>query len=113
MRKRSSIPSLTESAVAAAVRMKQKQSDARWMDRALALARRGEGLASPNPMVGAVLVRADRKIGEGFHVYDKLKHAEILALESAGRQARGATLYVNLGAMFPSRSHRPVYTSDH
>lgn len=66
------------------------------MDRALALARRGEGLASPNPMVGAVLVRADRKIGEGFHVYDKLKHAEILALESAGRQARGATLYVNL-----------------
>jgi diaminohydroxyphosphoribosylaminopyrimidine deaminase/5-amino-6-(5-phosphoribosylamino)uracil reductase len=76
--------------------MKQEHSDERWMDRALALARKGRGLASPNPMVGAVLVRDGRNVGEGFHVYDKLKHAEILALESAGRRARGATLYVNL-----------------
>ena len=66
------------------------------MDRALALARRGEGLTSPNPMVGAVLVRNNRVVGEGFHTYDGRKHAEILALESAGNQARGATLYVNL-----------------
>jgi diaminohydroxyphosphoribosylaminopyrimidine deaminase/5-amino-6-(5-phosphoribosylamino)uracil reductase len=96
MRKHSFTLFLTEPAVAAAVRMKEKQADARWMDHALALARHGEGLSSPNPMVGAVLVRGGRKVGEGFHVYDKLKHAEITALESAGRRARGATLYVNL-----------------
>ncbi len=76
----------------------------RWMARALALARRGEALASPNPMVGAVLVgasgaplgRKDEIVGEGFHTYAKLHHAEILALEKAGPAARGATLYVNL-----------------
>jgi diaminohydroxyphosphoribosylaminopyrimidine deaminase/5-amino-6-(5-phosphoribosylamino)uracil reductase len=75
-----------------------------WMARALALARRGEALASPNPMVGAVLVgangarlgRKDEVVGEGFHTYAKLHHAEILALEKAGPAARGATLYVNL-----------------
>jgi len=68
----------------------------KWMDRALALARRGEGLTSPNPMVGAVLVKNARVIGEGFHTYDGLKHAETLALESAGNKSRGATLYINL-----------------
>jgi len=66
------------------------------MDRALALARRSEGLASPNPMVGAVIVRNGQVVGEGFHTYAGRKHAEILALEAAGKQARGATLYVNL-----------------
>jgi diaminohydroxyphosphoribosylaminopyrimidine deaminase / 5-amino-6-(5-phosphoribosylamino)uracil reductase len=67
-----------------------------WMARALGLARRGEALTSPNPMVGAVLVRDGRIVGEGFHVYDKLRHAEIDALRKAGDSARGATLYVNL-----------------
>src|SRR5579862_120976 len=76
--------------------MSRKQVDEHWMDRALALARRGEGLASPNPMVGAVIVRKGRVVGEGLHTYDGRKHAEILALESAGKSARGATLYVNL-----------------
>src|SRR5271163_2690851 len=66
------------------------------MDRALQLARRGEALASPNPMVGAVLVKNGGVVGEGFHSYEKIKHAEIVAIESAGRKARGATLYVNL-----------------
>ena len=66
------------------------------MARALALARRGEALASPNPMVGAVLVRNGRIVGEGFHTYDGLRHAEIIALEAAGSAARGATLYINL-----------------
>ena len=66
------------------------------MARALELARRGEALASPNPMVGAVLVRDAQVIGEAFHTYDGLHHAEILALEAAGDRARGATLYVNL-----------------
>src|ERR1700730_15600539 len=71
-------------------------SDEQWMAHALALARRGEALASPNPMVGAVLVRNQRVVGEGFHTYDALKHAEIIALEAADSAARRATLYVNL-----------------
>ncbi len=65
------------------------------MARALELARRGEALASPNPMVGAVLVKDGRVVGEGFHTYEGRKHAEIIALERAGRKARGATLYIN------------------
>ena len=68
----------------------------KWMSRALALARRGEALASPNPMVGAVLLRNGRVVGQGFHTYDGLRHAEIIALEAAGKAARGATLYINL-----------------
>jgi diaminohydroxyphosphoribosylaminopyrimidine deaminase/5-amino-6-(5-phosphoribosylamino)uracil reductase len=68
----------------------------RWMARALELARRGEAQASPNPMVGAVLVRDGRVVGEGFHTYAGLRHAEVAALEAAGSAARGATLYVNL-----------------
>ncbi len=67
-----------------------------WMDRALELARQGEGQASPNPMVGAVLVRDARVVGEGFHTYAGLRHAEVLALEAAGEAARGSTLYLNL-----------------
>jgi diaminohydroxyphosphoribosylaminopyrimidine deaminase/5-amino-6-(5-phosphoribosylamino)uracil reductase len=66
------------------------------MDRALELARRGVALAGPNPMVGAVLVKNGRVVGEGFHTYQKIKHAEIIALESAGNKSRGATLYINL-----------------
>jgi diaminohydroxyphosphoribosylaminopyrimidine deaminase/5-amino-6-(5-phosphoribosylamino)uracil reductase len=73
-----------------------KLSDERWMEKALALARRGEALAHPNPMVGAVLVRDGRVVGEGFHTYDGLRHAEILAIEQAGNRARGSTLYLNL-----------------
>jgi len=68
------------------------------MRRALELARQGVGLASPNPHVGAVIVSPSggEIIGEGFHTYDGLKHAEVLALEQAGESARGATLYLNL-----------------
>ena len=66
------------------------------MARALELAHRGEALAHPNPMVGAVIVKNGRVAGEGFHTYDGLRHAEIVALENAGAAARGATLYVNL-----------------
>jgi diaminohydroxyphosphoribosylaminopyrimidine deaminase/5-amino-6-(5-phosphoribosylamino)uracil reductase len=53
-------------------------------------------LAHPNPLVGAVLVKNNRVIGEGFHVYDNRDHAEIVALKKAGEKARGATLYVTL-----------------
>ena len=70
--------------------------DYKWMARALALARKGEALAHPNPMVGAIVVANDRAAGQGFHTYAGMKHAEILALEEAGGHARGATLYINL-----------------
>lgn len=66
------------------------------MARAILLAHRGVGLTHPNPAVGAIVVRNDRAAGEGFHTYDGKKHAEILALEQAGADARGATLYLNL-----------------
>jgi len=61
------------------------------------LARKGIGLASPNPLVGCVIAAPDGKvIAEGFHQYDWRDHAEIVALKSAGAKARGAKLYVNL-----------------
>src|SRR3984957_1213840 len=72
------------------------ERDREFLARALELAAKGEGLASPNPMVGAVLVRDGNLIAEGFHTYDGLRHAEIIALEAAGENARGATVYVNL-----------------
>lgn len=72
------------------------ESDLRWMERAAALARESVGLASPNPAVGCVLVRDGAVVGEGFHRYDARDHAEIVALKSAGENARGATAYVTL-----------------
>ena len=71
-------------------------TDAVCMGRALELASHGLALTSPNPMVGAVLVRKGKIVGEGFHTYEGVRHAEIIALEAAGEAARGATLYVNL-----------------
>ena len=72
-------------------------ADVSFMERALELAAGGIALASPNPMVGALLVRDGVIIGEGFHTYEGIKHAEVLALEAAaGDSARGATLYINL-----------------
>ena len=67
-----------------------------YMRRALELAARGAGLTSPNPMVGAVLVKDGRVVGEGSHTWDGMRHAEIIAIEAAGAEARGATLYINL-----------------
>src|SRR5882724_4477072 len=66
------------------------------MQHALTLARKGVGLASPNPMVGCVIVREGQIVGEGFHQYEWRDHAEIVALKSAREKARGATLYVTL-----------------
>src|ERR1700722_8317594 len=66
------------------------------MDEALELARQGLGRTSPNPAVGAVLVKDGQIVGRGFHTYAQAKHAEVMALEEAGAQARGATLYVTL-----------------
>ncbi len=70
--------------------------DEQYMQQALDLAARGMGWTSPNPMVGAVLVRDGQVVGEGFHRRAGTPHAEIHALQAAGPMARGATLYVNL-----------------
>ena len=66
------------------------------MQHALDLARKAIGLASPNPLVGCVIVNNGEIVGQGFHEYDGLKHAEVLAIRAAGEKARGATLYVTL-----------------
>jgi diaminohydroxyphosphoribosylaminopyrimidine deaminase/5-amino-6-(5-phosphoribosylamino)uracil reductase len=67
-----------------------------YMRTALALAREGVALASPNPMVGCVIVRDGEIVGRGSHTWQGLKHAEVIALEEAGERARGATAYVTL-----------------
>lgn len=67
-----------------------------FMKEALELARQGVGRASPNPAVGAVIVKDNHVIGRGFHTWSGLKHAEIAALDDAGGEARGATLFVTL-----------------
>jgi diaminohydroxyphosphoribosylaminopyrimidine deaminase/5-amino-6-(5-phosphoribosylamino)uracil reductase len=66
------------------------------MRRALALAERGRGHVSPNPLVGAVVVRAGRVVGEGWHARLGGPHAEVMALARAGVAARGATMFVTL-----------------
>ena len=71
--------------------------DARHMARALALAERGRGRTSPNPMVGAVIVDAEGVVvGRGAHERAGGPHAEVVALTDAGDRARGATLYCTL-----------------
>ncbi len=67
-----------------------------YMKTALRLARKGEGRTSPNPMVGAVIVRGSRIVGQGYHREFGDKHAEIRAIESASGNLRGATFYITL-----------------
>ncbi len=69
---------------------------ASFMAQALRLARRAEGRTAPNPPVGAVVVRAGKVIGRGFHRAVGTPHAEVLALDQAGEKAQGADLYVTL-----------------
>ncbi len=71
-------------------------SDERYMKRALSLAGRGECRVTPNPMVGAVIVRDGRIIGEGYHRCCGREHAEINALRAASEPVEGATVYVTL-----------------
>ncbi len=72
-------------------------TDLEYMDRALKLAERGRGATSPNPMVGAVVVRDDGTVvGQGFHERAGGPHAEVRALDEAGESARGASLYCTL-----------------
>jgi diaminohydroxyphosphoribosylaminopyrimidine deaminase/5-amino-6-(5-phosphoribosylamino)uracil reductase len=71
--------------------------DERMMRRALELAALGRGQVSPSPLVGCVIVsHAGKIVGEGYYIYEQLKHAETIALEQAGELARGATAYVSL-----------------
>jgi diaminohydroxyphosphoribosylaminopyrimidine deaminase / 5-amino-6-(5-phosphoribosylamino)uracil reductase len=71
--------------------------DRAMMARALELAARGRGQVSPSPLVGCVVVSPGGEVvGEGFYLYERLKHAEVLALEQAGARARGGTAYVSL-----------------
>ena len=67
-----------------------------WMRRALQLAEQGRGHVEPNPLVGAVIVRNGKNVGEGWHQQFGAAHAEINAIAMAGDAARGATLYVTL-----------------
>ncbi len=66
------------------------------MDKVLILAEQAKGWTNPNPMVGAVIVKEDRIIGQGYHRKVGLPHAEIEALKSTTASLEGATLYVNL-----------------
>ena len=67
-----------------------------YMAAALSLAKKGLGTTSPNPMVGAIVVKGQRIVGKGYHRRPGEAHAEILALEQAGEQVKGATLFVTL-----------------
>jgi diaminohydroxyphosphoribosylaminopyrimidine deaminase / 5-amino-6-(5-phosphoribosylamino)uracil reductase len=75
---------------------RQEQIDRRYMRMACRLAEKAAGRTSPNPMVGAVLVRDGEIIGSGFHRFAGADHAEIVALKEANKKAHGATLYINL-----------------
>src|SRR6201991_5251039 len=72
-------------------------TDRRMMARALELAVKGVGQVSPGPLVGCVVVSsAGEIVGEGFYLFEEIKHAETIALELAGEKARGGTAYVSL-----------------
>jgi diaminohydroxyphosphoribosylaminopyrimidine deaminase/5-amino-6-(5-phosphoribosylamino)uracil reductase len=71
-------------------------AEAQFLERALELAERGRGTTAPNPVVGAVVVRGGKVVGEGWHERAGEPHAEVVALRAAGEEAQGATLYVTL-----------------
>ena len=71
-------------------------NDKFYIQETLKLAEKGWGRVSPNPMVGAIVVKNDKIIGRGYHKGPGLPHAEVIALNEAGANAKGATLYVNL-----------------
>ena len=70
--------------------------DRKYMERALQLAEKARGRTSPNPMVGALLVKNGRVVGEGYHHAVGCDHAEIVAIKKAKKNSAGATLYVSL-----------------
>ncbi|MFN2364359.1 MAG: bifunctional diaminohydroxyphosphoribosylaminopyrimidine deaminase/5-amino-6-(5-phosphoribosylamino)uracil reductase RibD [Halarsenatibacteraceae bacterium] len=76
--------------------MNFKDRDYKYMKRAFELAKKGEGFVSPNPLVGAVIVKDGKVIGEGYHAAFGEDHAEVMAIDSADEDVKGADLYVNL-----------------
>jgi diaminohydroxyphosphoribosylaminopyrimidine deaminase / 5-amino-6-(5-phosphoribosylamino)uracil reductase len=74
----------------------QQAIDEQFMREALALAAQARGRTSPNPMVGSIVVKDGRVVGRGYHAKAGAPHGEVAALEDAGAQAKGATLYVTL-----------------
>src|SRR5215510_15082810 len=70
--------------------------DSTYIRRSLELAEKGEGLTSPGAMVGAVIVKDGKILGEGFYTYAGIDHAETIALKQAGPAALGATIYTSL-----------------
>ncbi|MGH3994719.1 MAG: bifunctional diaminohydroxyphosphoribosylaminopyrimidine deaminase/5-amino-6-(5-phosphoribosylamino)uracil reductase RibD, partial [Pseudonocardiaceae bacterium] len=72
------------------------ETDARHLKRAIELAREARGHTSPNPLVGAVVVKGDRVIGEGFHSAAGELHAECVALAACEEDCAGATMYLSL-----------------
>ncbi len=76
--------------------MRELSQDEKWMKQALILAEKGRPWVSPNPLVGAVIVKHNRFISRGYHAKFGAPHAEIEALQKAGNRSRGATLYVTL-----------------
>ena len=91
-------------------------NDRHYMEIALELAARGKGYTSPNPMVGAVVVKNGQIVGKGWHEKVGGPHAEVNAIDDAGELAAGSTIYVTLepcvmcmGAMILARIPRLVY----
>ena len=74
----------------------EENIDKKYMRMAIELAKKGEGAVNPNPLVGAVVVRDGKVVGKGYHRFFGGPHAEVYALEEAGKEACGATIYVTL-----------------
>ena len=81
-----------------------------YIKRALKLAAKAQGMTSPNPMVGAIIVKDGKLISEDFHRKAGDRHAEVLAIEKAGKKARGSTLYVNLEPCCHTEKRTPPCT---
>jgi len=85
-------------------------NDEAFMRRALELAHRGAGAVEPNPVVGAVVVREGKVVGEGWHRRFGAPHAEVLALKAAAKRAKGATLFVTMEPCSPHPKKTPPCT---
>lgn len=90
--------------------MNYKQEDIKYINRCFELAKRGSGFVSPNPLVGAVLVKDDRIIAEGFHGNYGRPHAEVNAFNNAVEDTEGAVLYCNLEPCSHSNKKTPPCT---
>src|SRR3990172_5487909 len=88
----------------------QETLDEKYMRIALRLAEKAKGRTSPNPMVGAVVVKNGKIISRGYHHKAGEPHAEAIALKKAGKNARGATLYVTLEPCSHTNKRTPPCT---